>query len=216
MARASDPASPPRTRAPRRIPKQRRSREIVEAIVSAARLLLDEGGPEAVTTNRIAERAGVSIGSLYRYFSDKAAILAAVYDSDASQEASELASGDWELEGEPLLEGLRAVVDFQLERHRRLLEMEGSFYRGHHRDFSLAHRIGTDAVEQRIARVLIAHAEQVRVRDVEQAAFLVARGISAILRVTVEDRPEKLYQDSFRQELLDLVVRYVATDPATR
>ena len=216
MARASDPASPPRDSAPRRIPKQRRSREIVEAIVAAARLLLDEEGPEAVTTNRIARRAGVSIGSLYRYFPNKAAILAAVYDSDTSQEARELATDDWELEAEPLEEGLRAVVDFQLDRHRRLLEMEGDFYRDHHRDFSLARKIGSDAVEERIRRVLIAHAERVRVHDVAQAAFLVARGISAILRVTVEDRPEKLYQDAFRHELLDLVLRYVAADDPTR
>jgi DNA-binding transcriptional regulator YbjK len=60
----------------RRAPKQDRSREIVSAIVAAGRELLARDGPASLTTNRIAERAGVSIGSLYRYFADKDAILA--------------------------------------------------------------------------------------------------------------------------------------------
>ena len=192
---------------PRRTPKQRRSREIVQAIVDAGRLLLQESGPAAVTTNRIAERAGVSVGSLYRYFPDKEAVLAAVYESDVSREARELADGEW-IDGQPLEEGLRALVDFQLERHRRLLELEGDFYRSHHRAFSLAQHIGADAVEARIRDVL-ARAGDVRVRDVDQAAFLIARGVSAIVRTAVEERPEKLHEPAFRDELCDLLLRYV-------
>jgi AcrR family transcriptional regulator len=61
---------------PRRIPKQRRSRATVDAIVEAAAHLLAARGWEASTTNHIAERAGVSIGSLYKYFPNKSSILA--------------------------------------------------------------------------------------------------------------------------------------------
>ena len=196
--------------APRRVPRQRRSREIVEAIVAAGRLVLQEHGPEGLTTNRIAERAGVSVGSLYRYFPNKAAVLAAVYERDVAEEADELGDGGWLLDGESLEQALTALVDFQIERHRRLLEMESDFYRGHHREFSLARRIGAGSVEQGIVRLLTAHGARVRVQDVEQAAFLVARGISAVLRLTVEERPEKLYEPGFRDELVDLLLRYVA------
>ena len=210
MDRAPHAPAVPAPPTPRRTPKQRRSREIVDAIVAAGRLLLEEGGPAALTTNHIAERAGVSVGSLYRYFSNKEAILAAIYEADAAREASELVGEERVLEERPLEEALTAVVDFQLERHRRLLEMEGDFYRDHHRSFSLTRRLGPESVEAGILRMLRAHADQLRVRDLDQAAFLIAFGISAVLRMAVDTRPQKLYEPAFRQELLDLVQRYVA------
>ena len=64
----------------RREPKQQRSRETVEAVLEAVRRVLKRHGAEVITTNRIAETAGVSIGSLYQYFPDKRAIFTALYD----------------------------------------------------------------------------------------------------------------------------------------
>jgi AcrR family transcriptional regulator len=64
----------------RREPKQRRSRETVEAVLEAVQRVVKRHGAEAITTNRIAEAAGVSIGSLYQYFPDKQAIFTALYD----------------------------------------------------------------------------------------------------------------------------------------
>nr|WP_295107260.1 TetR/AcrR family transcriptional regulator [uncultured Caulobacter sp.] len=60
----------------RRTPRQSRSEATVEAILEAAFQLLEAGGVEALTTNHIAERAGVSVGTLYQYFGGKQAILA--------------------------------------------------------------------------------------------------------------------------------------------
>jgi len=62
----------------RRTPRQPRSEATVEAILEAAFQLLEQGGVEALTTNHIAERAGVSVGTLYQYFQGKRAILAAL------------------------------------------------------------------------------------------------------------------------------------------
>jgi AcrR family transcriptional regulator len=59
-------------------PQQARSRERVDLFLDTAAALFATVGYEAVTTNAIAERAGVSIGSLYRYFPDKQAILRAL------------------------------------------------------------------------------------------------------------------------------------------
>jgi AcrR family transcriptional regulator len=64
----------------RREPKQQRSRQTVEAVLEAVQRVLKRQGAEAVTTNRIAEVAGVSIGSLYQYFPDKQAIFTALHD----------------------------------------------------------------------------------------------------------------------------------------
>jgi AcrR family transcriptional regulator len=64
--------------APRKLPKQTRSHDTVEAILQAAAEVFQRHGYAAGTTNRIAERAGVSIGSLYQYFPNKDAILVAL------------------------------------------------------------------------------------------------------------------------------------------
>lgn len=65
---------------PRKIPQQARARATVEAIIVATAQLLTEESFEAITTLRVAERAGVSIGSFYQYFPNKQALAAAVVD----------------------------------------------------------------------------------------------------------------------------------------
>src|SRR5271156_1556735 len=63
----------------RRRPQQRRARQTVEAILDAVVRILKREGVQAVTTNRVAEVAGVSIGSVYQYFPDKRAIFVALH-----------------------------------------------------------------------------------------------------------------------------------------
>ncbi len=59
----------------RRTPSQKRSRERVEQILSCATALIQEKGSDAMRMSEVAEKAGISIGSLYQYFPDKAAIV---------------------------------------------------------------------------------------------------------------------------------------------
>jgi AcrR family transcriptional regulator len=59
----------------RRSPTQRRSRERVERLLAVATKLIAENGSDALRMSDVAARAGVSIGSLYQYFPDKAAII---------------------------------------------------------------------------------------------------------------------------------------------
>jgi AcrR family transcriptional regulator len=59
----------------RKDPKQARAQQLVEAVLDAAVQVLTKEGAQRFTTARVAERAGVSVGSLYQYFPNKAAIL---------------------------------------------------------------------------------------------------------------------------------------------
>jgi AcrR family transcriptional regulator len=71
----------------RRRPRQARSRATWEAIVEAAAQILERRGPAGFNTNEVAERAGVSIGTLYQYFADKHAILAAAARRELAEAA---------------------------------------------------------------------------------------------------------------------------------
>jgi len=62
----------------RRTPRQQRSRELVERVLDTAERLLAEDESASLSTTRIAQAAGVSVGSLYQYFPDTAAIVAAL------------------------------------------------------------------------------------------------------------------------------------------
>jgi hypothetical protein len=108
------------------------------------------------------------------------------------------------------------IVDYQLERHRRLWRLGRDFYREHHREFSLGPRVGARELERRLCELLLRHRDAVRVRDADQAAFLLARGVSAIVRRALDERPEKLLERAFRDELVDLVVRYVTSGATGR
>lgn len=69
----------------RRAPRQERSRHTVEAVLDAVERVLKREGVDAITTNRIADAAGVSIGSLYQYFPDKRSIFSALHQRHVEQ-----------------------------------------------------------------------------------------------------------------------------------
>ncbi|EOY5383540.1 TetR/AcrR family transcriptional regulator [Cronobacter dublinensis] len=71
--------------APRKLPRQARSRALVEAIIEATARIFERAGPAACTTNAVAERAGVSIGSLYQYFPNRRALTAALVARERGQ-----------------------------------------------------------------------------------------------------------------------------------
>lgn len=71
-------ADPSRKRAVRTEPTQRRSSQRLDALLDAAAEIVDECGFERLTTQMVAERAGASIGTVYRYFPDRVAVLHAL------------------------------------------------------------------------------------------------------------------------------------------
>src|SRR5579863_7693607 len=93
----------------RKEPKQARSTELVAAILEAAvRVLAKEGAPR-FTTARVAEKAGISVGSLYQYFPNKAAILFRL-QSDEWRQTTGLLRAILEDTKKPPMERLRSLV----------------------------------------------------------------------------------------------------------
>lgn len=111
---------------PRKRPSQPRSSNTMDAILEAAALVLEAGGFESYTTNHIAERAGVSIGSLYQYFPNKDAVTVALIEREASNLASRFAAldqDDWKI---TLLKMIEIISEHEQQRPRlsRLLDSE--------------------------------------------------------------------------------------------
>jgi AcrR family transcriptional regulator len=93
----------------RKQPQQARSAELVAAVLSAAVQVLAKEGAQRFTTARVAEKAGVSVGSLYQYFPNKAAILFRL-QSDEWRETTALLRSILEDVQKPPLERLRILV----------------------------------------------------------------------------------------------------------
>ncbi|AZO26039.1 MULTISPECIES: TetR family transcriptional regulator [unclassified Mesorhizobium] len=93
----------------RKQPKQARATELVAAILQAAAQVLASEGAQRFTTTRVAEKAGVSVGSLYQYFPNKAALLFRL-QSDEWRQTTDLLCGILEDVEKPPLERIRTLV----------------------------------------------------------------------------------------------------------
>jgi AcrR family transcriptional regulator len=93
----------------RRKPKQARSADLLQAILQAAIQVLAKEGVSRFTTTRVAERAGVSVGSVYQYFPNKASILFRL-QSDEWQQTTEMMRGILGDMQRPVLERLRMLT----------------------------------------------------------------------------------------------------------
>src|SRR5690348_14776242 len=107
----------PRTH-PRKEASQARSRATVAALIEAtARILVREGFDRA-STNRIAEVAGVSVGSLYQYFPSKEALVAAVVERHQEELMQLVRSEVAQAANQPIEQGVRTLVAVAVKAHR--------------------------------------------------------------------------------------------------
>jgi AcrR family transcriptional regulator len=104
---------------PRRKPIQPRSAFTVDAVLDATALILTEQGLERLTTNTIAELAGVSVGSIYQYFPSKEAIIAELRRRHQREVYELLRDAAESCEGLSFEESLRRIVRANVEAHAR-------------------------------------------------------------------------------------------------
>jgi AcrR family transcriptional regulator len=157
---------------PRKQPQQARSAELVATILEAAIQVLTKDGAERFTTARVAERAGVSVGSVYQYFPNKAAILFRL-QTDEWQRTAEMLRGILEDDGEPPLARLRLLVhafirsEFEEAEMRTALSGAAPLYR--------------DAPEARDARAASASAVRVFMEEALPEASKAKRALAGSL-----------------------------------
>ncbi|HEX4447311.1 MAG TPA: TetR/AcrR family transcriptional regulator [Polyangiaceae bacterium] len=206
------------TKTARKQPKQARSQATVNAVLEATVQVLEREGVDAATTTRIAEVAGVSIGTLYQYFSHRDAILDALQDREFEQALGLMQSvlSDGNLERAPretvtaVVKGLAAIYASRPGLHR-LLAIEG---------LRVAKAERVHAFDMRVVGIirhfLSATRAPIRRKNVEAAAFVAYQSVRATMLASLLERPPGLGEADLIGELADLVLRYLVRMPPGR
>jgi len=190
--------------APRKRPRQQRARETVDAILLAAAHILKTDGFEAATTNRIAELAGVSIGSLYQYFPNKQSVIAELRERHSDWFEGCLRAEIERIVELPLRPAVRAAVELLIALHAVDLALHNA----------LSDRRAVDAHDEAEFRKLVQaklaqHPEALRDLDPEMASFVAVRAMEAVVHGAALDEPERLTDPRFADEVTELLARYL-------
>nr|WP_168723502.1 TetR/AcrR family transcriptional regulator [Streptomyces sp. SAT1]ANO42100.1 TetR family transcriptional regulator [Streptomyces sp. SAT1] len=199
---------------PRKQPRQVRAELTRQRILDAAARVFAEYGYAAGTTNRIAERAGVSIGSLYQYYPNKDAILVELLTRhlDAGMAAAPL-------DREGLPESIEGIIRFfvrgVVENHRDDPKLLRVMIEQGPRAPELLERVA-DHEQRRIAyvRALLGRHPQVRVADTDIAARLVVSTVEMVVH-RVMAGPGQVDAARFEDELVAMLTRYLTGGPAS-
>jgi AcrR family transcriptional regulator len=202
---------------PRKQPRQARARRTVEAIVEAAAQVFEREGYARATTDRIAERAGVSIGTLYQYFPNKDALLVALaqqhVDAGVTRVRELLAAGGGSagLARVGLADILRAFITELVELHRnqprlhRLLFAEAPVATDQHQRMSAVE----DELAAAIAELLEQHPE-VEVADPMLAAWMLVHVTQGLVHDFIVHPPGvELGEQAFVDELVVMLQSYL-------
>jgi AcrR family transcriptional regulator len=201
-------------KASRKQPQQARSKATVGAVLDAMTRILDREGPDAATTTRVAEVAGISIGTLYQYFSHRDAILDALQDREfeRAMEFMQRVLGKAGSEG-PAEEVAREVVRGLLSMYaeapglHRVLALEGL-------RVTPAHRV--HAFDVRVIGVvrsfLSVSSLPIRRKNLDAAAFVVFQSVRASMLARMLESPPGLDDETLTDELTDMVLRYLVDE----
>lgn len=195
----------------RKKPQQARAKATVDAIVEATAQLLLHEGYDRFTTGRVAERAGVSIGSLYQYFPNKAALTAAVIDRCCDDFLGAFESAVADRRSRTLAGCIGAIVETTLVSHRLTPELHGIV-----RD--LSRRIGVTEATRDISR-LVAKAIEAALRkhadeiapdiDIAAAAAIIETALEALAHRTGLIDPAHAEDNLLAKEATRLVAGYL-------
>lgn len=198
---------------PRKSAKQQRSRVTIDAILEATARIVGQVGLDQATTNRIAELAGVSIGSLYQYFPGKEALLAALIAREAEADLEALRRTLADLHDLPLADAVERLITVLVARHAR----HPALYRWM---LTYTPGLGQHPTVRSIAargRALLrdllgAHqAELPPHREPALAAMILGSAVESAVHAAIFERPETLTDGTLARELTALCRAYLTS-----
>lgn len=200
---------------PRKQPRQARSKRMVRALLDATAKVLVEEGWSAASTNRVADVAGVSVGSLYQYFPNKESLVLTLAreHGEAMVAAIEKALAEAEEEDQEVTvqDAIARYVSASLLSH----SVDPKLY-VHLTASVLAHGINTNTTTELrgqarpiMRRQLERFRSEITVDDLDTATLLVVTSVEAAIHSAILEDPARLEDPSFEQELVALCCRYL-------
>jgi AcrR family transcriptional regulator len=193
----------------RRQPKQRRARQTVDTVLDAVVRVLKREGFDAITTNRVAEVAGVSIGSVYQYFPDKRAIFIALHQRHLEEIDRVVETKLVEHAGSSLPDLIRAMVEAMIDAHAadpelyELLLTEVPHRAGGTQDFAVR-------LHGAFRLAISSGAPELKKRgDLDKAVFVVTHMVEALSHGAVLRRPPGLSLADAKEEIVRAVLAYL-------
>lgn len=202
---------------PRKSPQQARSRDTVDCILEGAAQVFETHGYAAGTTNRIAERAGVSIGSVYQYFPNKDAILVELIERHIEESRAILTPVIAEAIAAPtsLANDLGALLDTMATIHRERPGLHRVLFEESPRPAQIRSQL--DEIEEQAIAAISAYLDsspEVTARDTQTAARLIATLLEgATHRIAIADVSDADWQAT-ADELVRMLVSYLTASTA--
>ncbi|MGS4885009.1 TetR/AcrR family transcriptional regulator [Roseibium sp. MB-4] len=172
----------------RRRPKQQRSRLMVDFILEAASQVFDEEGYNGATTNMIAERAGISIGSLYQYFPNKGALILELRLAHRAHVLKTVETAMATSDNLSLPDAIRKIVDANFQVHLNAPRLNAAF-----EEQTPAQTLSEDpdGFHQRIdlaaTKFLEIRKNEISAPDLKTAGFVIRNLIPAVLHAAIKD-----------------------------
>ncbi|WP_082709808.1 TetR/AcrR family transcriptional regulator [Burkholderia sp. TSV86] len=201
---------------PRKRPRQARSAQTVELILEATARLLAERGYACMTTNMVAERAGVSVGSVYQYFPNKSSLVAALHERHAVQirKAIEQCLAT---RSSDLGHSIEAVVRAMMAEHEnapalhQVLEQEFRFF-----DAPLADSPADTQILCCLRTLLEKHQHEVAAIDLDLAAWTLLQVAQSLVHAAVIDPPWQFAPDEIERSIVRIILGFLRYTPVDR
>ncbi len=191
----------------RKKPQQERSRMTVDAILQASAEMFAKLGYAATTTNKVAVRAGVSVGSLYQYYPNKDALLMELLERHHADVEGVLAIALSRLADPqiPLEDGIRQLVCDLVALHRADLHLSRALSTAVLTQSAAEHRNESDDHHRQIAEMLAR--SEVFAGNSTHMALVLGQTTAHLCRWLVHDAPPSIPVDALFEEVVQVLVR---------
>jgi AcrR family transcriptional regulator len=195
---------------PRRRPRQSRSKATVDAIMGATAEVLVGRGYDKASTNLIAKRAGVSIGSLYQYYPNKESLVAALCERHMTESFAMIVDELAALRSKPLEQAVPELIAALLRLHTNDPDLHRVFLQELPRIQGLEPLQHINRlVEGAVRAALELRRDDIRPADLDMATFILVHSVQAVTHAAVLRRPDALADASLASEIAELVLRYL-------
>lgn len=200
--------------AARKRPRQARSKQMVDAVLQAAAELFGEYGYARTTTNKIARRAGVSVGSLYQYFPNKDSLLAGLVARHHAEvhEVVERALVGLANPAIALDDGIRRMLSELVAVHEADPLLTRALSAANLRESPAVHQLEEKAdhgSQHRLVCAVLASRPDVREGDHTVMSAVLGQTLAQLARWLVHDAPAELDREALAGETVELLVRFL-------